>query len=65
MPAENHLKLAWVVPATAFALEQNAAFNPTSWVGVSNVPALNPAQLHYEVFLSPTVDQCFYRLASP
>jgi hypothetical protein len=64
-PNGANLALSWIVPSMSFALEQSSDPTGTNWTRASPTPALNPSKLRYEVTLSPTNRQKFFRLASP
>jgi hypothetical protein len=55
-------KLSWVIPSKNFVLEESADFYPASWSPITNVPHLNPSNLHHEITLPATGDNHFFRL---
>lgn len=61
--AGGNLGLSWVIPSTNFVLEQSPDL--ASWSDVTNVPALNPLSLQYEVTLPLPNGNGFYRLVTP
>ena len=54
--------LSWIVPSTNFVLQQSPDLS--SWIGVTDAPALNLSNLCDEVTLSPTNSSGFFRLIS-
>jgi photosystem II stability/assembly factor-like uncharacterized protein len=59
------LTLSWTLPTMNFVLMQSSNLNPSSWVAVTNIPALNLDLLQYQVTLPATRARNFFRLASP
>jgi hypothetical protein len=60
----NQAFLTWLTNnATGFNLQQNTNLLTTSWVAVPGTPAVT--NISYEVTVSPTNRQNFYRLKSP
>jgi hypothetical protein len=57
--------LSWLVPSTNFVLQENLNLNPTNWMTVTNLPALNTSTLEEQVTISSTNHSGFYRLATP
>jgi hypothetical protein len=64
-PSGGQLTASWIIPSTNFVLQQNPDLTPTHWATVTNQPALNPANLQYQILLSPSNSRSFYRLAIP
>lgn len=62
-PATSTFKLSWLVPSTNFILQQSADLN--SWTDVTNLPVLNPTNLHNQVTLPFFSGKDFFRLKSP
>jgi photosystem II stability/assembly factor-like uncharacterized protein len=60
----NKLVVSWTVPSTNFYLMQNANLDPDGWTYVYPQPTLNLTNLQLEVPITPTNNQCFYRLFS-
>jgi hypothetical protein len=56
------LGISWLVPSTSFVLQQNPDLSTTNWTDVPTPPKLNLTNLNYELTVSPTPDQNFYRL---
>jgi hypothetical protein len=56
------LKVSWFVPSTSFSLQQNSDLTTTNWTDVPMVPAIDFTNLNYQVTVSPTNGQSFYRL---
>jgi hypothetical protein len=61
----SQLTASWLIPSTNFVLQQNLDLTTTNWTDVTNQPALNLANLQYQVRLSPSNGNGFYRLATP
>ena len=59
----DNIVLSWIVPSQNFVLQKSSDLSTWSTVGVT--PVLNYTNLHYEVTVSRTSGQSFYRLASP
>lgn len=53
---------SWLVPSTSFNLQQSSKLDGSDWADVATTATLNFTNLHYEVPVSPTNDQSFYRL---
>ena len=64
-PSGGQLTASWVVPSTNFVLQQNLDLTTTNWTNVANQPALNLTNLQYQVSLSPSNGNGFYRLVVP
>jgi hypothetical protein len=62
-PTNSNLTLSWIVPSTAFVLQQSSDLG--SWTDMTNTPVLNLTNLQNEVILSPTGSSIFYRLKTP
>lgn len=54
--------IAWVVPSSPFVLQQNSDLTIPNWIEVTNTPALNLTNLHYQVVVPISVSNLFYRL---
>jgi hypothetical protein len=54
--------LSWLVPSTAYVLQQNLSLNTTNWTDVTTPPTLNFTNLNYQVTVSPALGSRFYRL---
>ena len=65
IPAETNLLVSWLVPSTPLVLQQNADLTSGIWTRVDDSLTLNSHNLHYEISVSPTNRQSFYRLATP
>jgi hypothetical protein len=61
VPADGNITVSWIVPSTNFVL-QWSPIGDGGWSDVSAPPVLNLTNLKYEVVLSPTNSQGFYRL---
>ncbi|MBI3850930.1 MAG: hypothetical protein HY298_11740 [Verrucomicrobia bacterium] len=61
-PSGSDLVLSWIVPATAFVLQENADITTTDWTDVTNTPTLNLASLRNEMVIASTNGSRFYRL---
>jgi hypothetical protein len=59
----NTNSLSWIVPSTNFVLQQSADL--ANWLAVTNVPVLNLTNLQNQVALPASVDNSFFRLATP
>lgn len=59
----DNIVLSWIVPSQVFVLQQSS--NLSTWSAVPVTPVLDYTNLHYEVTVSRTSGQRFYRLASP
>lgn len=64
-PANGSLGFSWLVPSTNLVLQQNLDLTTTNWVTLTNTPALDISNLQYQVILSPSISQGFYRLSTP
>jgi hypothetical protein len=60
--SDGNFDISWLVPSTSFVLQQNSDLTTTNWVDVSSTPSLNYTNLNYQVTVSPTNGQGFYRL---
>jgi hypothetical protein len=56
------LQLSWLLPSEPFVLEESGDL--LAWSRMAVTPALNYANLHYEVNLPAPIAPRFYRLAS-
>ncbi len=63
--SNTNLVLSWTVPSTNFVLQQAAGLENPNWEAVTNVPALNVTNLHYEITAPAANRKAFYRLATP
>jgi hypothetical protein len=61
----DSLALSWIAPSTDFVLQQNSDPTTTNWMAVTDTPTLNLTNLQFEVTVSPTNSQGFYRLRTP
>jgi hypothetical protein len=61
--AETGVVLSWVVPSTAFVLQQSPDLSAASWTDLGATPVLNYTNLHYEVTVPTSAAVMFYRLA--
>jgi hypothetical protein len=59
----NNLALTWPWPSPGYGLEQNTNLATATWVTVTNLPAFTNWQ--YQVTLTPTNGNHFFRLKSP
>jgi hypothetical protein len=59
---QNRFTLSWVVPSANFLLQQTASLSPAVWTSVTNAPVLNLSNVTYELTLTPSPDNKFYRL---
>jgi hypothetical protein len=59
------LAFSWLIPSTNFLMQQTSDLTSQNWVAVTNKPALNPANLQYQLILSASSGRDFFRLASP
>lgn len=48
-----------------FVLQQNQDLTPGNWVTLTNKPTLNYTNLNYQLSLSPTNTEGFFRLSTP
>jgi photosystem II stability/assembly factor-like uncharacterized protein len=58
----RELGLSWLVPSTAYVLQQNPDLNKTNWIDMPMSPTLNFTDLNYQVTVSPSFASRFYRL---
>ena len=56
------LGISWLVSSSSFMLQQNSDLTTTNWTDVPIAPSLIFTNLNYQVTLSPTNGQGFYRL---
>ncbi len=63
--SNTNLVLSWTVPSTNFVLQQAAGLENPNWEAVTNAPALNLTNLHYEITAPAAHRKAFYRLATP
>jgi len=54
----------WPVPSSDSVLQENSDLGTTNWISLTNLPALNPTNLHQELAL-PVSGTGFFRLATP
>jgi hypothetical protein len=59
----NTILISWPAPATGFNLQRSSNLNPTSWVGVTNIPTL--ANGRNQVIVPPAAGKQIYRLKFP
>ena len=63
--AGGNIALSWLATTTNFVLQSSAGLGPgAGWSDVTATPVLNLSNLEYQVVLSPTNSQGFYRLES-
>lgn len=62
--AGSEAVISWLVPSSAFALQQNSDLANSNWVAVTSAPTLNVTNLHNEVRVTVNGAQNFYRLVS-
>jgi hypothetical protein len=62
-PANNNLRLSWLVPSTNFVLQSSTDLS--GWTDLTNQPALNLTNLQNEVFLPFSGSGGFFRLKTP
>jgi len=62
-PSFNNLTLSWIIPSTNFVLQQSVDL--TTWSVVTNAPVLNYTNLQYQVSLTPSNSNAFFRLSTP
>jgi photosystem II stability/assembly factor-like uncharacterized protein len=62
VPANNYVKISWLVPSSDFVLEEKSDLLSTNWTAVSEVPNINTSNLHYEASVSMSGSNAFYRL---
>lgn len=60
----SQVGVSWIWPSTNLLLEQNDNLE-NRWTGVSPTPTLVLSNLQYQVTVSPTNSQSFFRLRSP
>lgn len=58
----NGLVISWLIPSSAFVLQQSADPSLASWTDVTNAPALQLPSLQNRVTLPLSSDTAFYRL---
>jgi hypothetical protein len=63
--SNNNLALSWLVSSMNFVLQQNQDLTPGNWVTLTNKPTLNYTNLNYQLSLSPTNTEGFFRLSTP
>jgi photosystem II stability/assembly factor-like uncharacterized protein len=65
-PSSDNLAFSWLVPSTNFVLQQCSDLCAANWTDVTNnTPALNLANLQYQVVLPLPAGNAFYRLKTP
>jgi hypothetical protein len=64
-PSSGSFGISWLIPSTSFVLQKNSDLTAPNWTDVPITPALNFTNLNYQLTVSATNSQCFYRLRSP
>jgi photosystem II stability/assembly factor-like uncharacterized protein len=62
-PSGNDLLVSWLVPSSAFQLDQAIGDVSASWSAVTNIPNFNFSNLNRETLLSKTQSSAFFRLS--
>ena len=62
-PSAGNLDISWLIAFNErLCLQQNSDLTTTNWTDVPITPLLNFTNLNYQVSVSPTNGQGFYRL---
>lgn len=61
-PSASDFLLSWLVPSTHFVLQENSDLTVANWTDLATQPTLNFTNLHYEVVVSRSSTNRFYRL---
>lgn len=63
-PQGDGFALSWIVPSANFVLQQNSDMTTSNWTDVAIPPTLNLTNLQYQLTMSLTGSQQYYRLVA-